>query len=364
VSARQQAPLTLDGSHGEGGGQIVRTALALSVARRRAVALTSIRAGRPRPGLRPQHLAVVRALAAISDAEVSGDAFDSTSLSFMPRGLRGGDYTFDVGAERGSAGAVSLLCQALLLPLALAQAPSRLTLIGGTHVPWSPPVHYLGDVFFPALRQIGIEASLQVRRWGWYPAGGGVIDVTITPTRETGGFVAAIPPSTPIVTGVSAVSRLPRSIAERQRRRVQERLAAAGVACDVELVEDSTALGPGTLVFLAVRGRAGFTALGRRGLPAERVADLAVDELLAYLASRAAVDDHLADQLVPFLVLGAHTSRFTCPTLSRHLATVAWTTQQFLPATIELVDERPVCVVIAPKRAERDLLRPSSGGGS
>jgi RNA 3'-terminal phosphate cyclase (ATP) len=225
-------------------------------------------------------------------------------------------------------------------------------------------VHYLGDVFFPALRQIGIEASLQVRRWGWYPAGGGVIDVTITPTRETGGFVAAIPPSTPIVTGVSAVSRLPRSIAERQRRRVQERLAAAGVACDVELVEDSTALGPGTLVFLAVRGRAGFTALGRRGLPAERVADLAVDELLAYLASRAAVDDHLADQLVPFLVLGAHTSRFTCPTLSRHLATVAWTTQQFLPATIELVDERPVCVVIAPKRAERDLLRPSSGGGS
>jgi RNA 3'-terminal phosphate cyclase (ATP) len=135
---------------------------------------------------------------------------------------------------------------------------------------------------------------------------------------------------------------------------VEDRLAAAGVACAIELVEDATALGPGTLVFLAVRGRAGFSALGRRGLLAERVADHAVDELLAYLASGAAVDDHLADQLVPFLVLGAGVSRFTCPTLSRHLATVAWTARQFLPAEIELVEGRPARVVVTPKTSECD----------
>jgi RNA 3'-terminal phosphate cyclase (ATP) len=301
---------------------------------------------------------------AISDAEVSGDALDSTSLTFTPRGLRGGDYAFDVGAERGSAGAVSLLCQALVLPLALAPAPSRISLIGGTHVPWSPPVHYLRDVFFPVLEQIGIAVALQIRRWGWYPAGGGQIDVTITPASAIGGFVADAPATAPVVTGLSAVSRLPRSIAERQRRRAQERLAAAGLACDIELVEHAAALGPGTFVFLAVRGRAGFSALGRRGLPAERVADLAVDDLLAYRASGAAVDDHLADQLVPFLALGARDSRFTCPTLSRHLETVVWTARQFLPAAIALVDGRPASVVISPGRFERAASLLSSGAGS
>ena len=233
-----RAPLSLDGSHGEGGGQIVRTALALAVTLRRAVTLTSVRARRPKPGLQPQHLTVVRALAAIGDAEVRGAALDSTMLSFAPRGLRAGEYTFDVGAEKGSAGAVSLLCQALLLPLALARSRSRLMLIGGTHVPWSPPVHYLSDVFFPALKRIGIEATLDLRRWGWYPAGGGEIDVTVTPARELTGFVAESPAADPVVTGLSAVSRLPRSIAERQRQRVEERLAAAGVACEIALRED------------------------------------------------------------------------------------------------------------------------------
>ena len=350
MTTPERSLLTLDGAHGEGGGQIVRTALALSVATRRAVTMTSIRAGRPRPGLQPQHLTVVRALAAIGDAAVSGDAFGSMSVTFVPRGVRGGDYTFDVGADRASAGSVSLLCQALILPLCLAGLPARLTLIGGTHVPWSPPVHYLRDVFFPALHEIGIEIRLQLRRWGWYPAGGGAIEVSIAAAGEMAAFDATAPVSPPIVTGLSAVSRLPRTIAERQRARIEERLAAAAVACDIELVEDATAISPGTLVFLAVRGRAGFSALGRRGLPAERVADLAVDELLAYLASGAAVDEHLADQLVPFLAVGAHTSRLTCPSLSGHLETVAWVTRQFVPATIDLVDDRPAHVTIVPRR--------------
>lgn len=345
------APLTLDGAHGEGGGQIVRTALALAVALRRAVTLANIRARRPRPGLQPQHLTVVRALAALADADVRGDALDSTALHFAPRTLRAGEYRFDVGAEKGSAGSVSLLCQALLLPLAMAPAPSRLVLIGGTHVPWSPPVHYLAEVFFPALRRIGIDATLDLRRWGWYPAGGGAIEVTITPARALNGVIAEEADRAPVVTGLSAVSRLPRSIAERQRRRAEERLAAAGVACDIALHEDATALGPGTFVFLAVPGRAGFSALGRRGLPAERVADEAVDGLLAFLESGAAVDDHLADQLVSFLALAAGASRLTCPRITGHLRTVAWTVGQFLPVAIDLAEARPARVAIAPGAA-------------
>ncbi len=340
--------LTLDGSYGEGGGQILRTALSLSVALGVPVKLTGIRIRRPKPGLQPQHLTVARALATISDAEMAGDALDSTELAFMPRALRGGTYRFDVGAIKGSAGSVSLLFQALLLPLTLASASSRLTLVGGTHVPWSPPIHYVTEVFLRALGGIGVEASLVLKRWGWYPAGGGEVEATIAPARGLGALVAAERPVIDSIAGLSAVSRLPRSIAERQRRRALERLSGAGVAADIRLEEVSPALGPGTLLFLAARGSGGAAALGRRGVPAESVADEAADLFLAYWRSGAAVDAHLADQIVPFLALARGASAFTCSTLTSHLRTVAWAVQQFLPVGIELEDARPARVRITP----------------
>ncbi len=343
--------LRLDASRGEGGGQILRAALSLAVALRRPVTLSNIRLRRPRPGLQPQHLAVVQALAAISDAEVAGDRLDSTEVTFSPRMLRGGSYRFDVGAVRGSAGSVSLLFQAVLLPLAFAATPSRLTLIGGTHVPWSPPVHYLTDVFLPALRRTGVEAGMTLRRWGWYPRGGGEIEASVTPAHELCGLRWEERAWPETITGVSAVSRLPLTIAERQRRRVLERLERRGLAADIALVEDALALGPGTLVFLAATGHksvAGFSALGRRGLRAEAVADTAVGDLLAYLESGAVVDDHLADQLLPFLALARDESAFTCPSLSNHLQSVAWVVQQFVDARIDLEDGHPARVRIAP----------------
>jgi RNA 3'-terminal phosphate cyclase (ATP) len=347
--------LRLDASHGEGGGQVLRTALALSVALRRPVTLTGIRARRPKPGLQPQHLTAVRALAAISDATVSGDALDSTELSFAPRAVRGGDYRFDVGALRGSAGSVSLVLQALLLPLAVAPAPSTLRLVGGTHAPWSPPVHYLSAVLLPTLRHLGVEAEVTLCRWGWYPRGGGEVEARIEPGGDPGarwrGLRCETPPSRPPIAGVSAVSRLPREIAERQRRQAMTRLNSRNLEADITLVEDTQALDPGTFLFLSVSAagaHAGFSALGRRGVRAEAVADEAVDALFAYLDSGAAVDDHLADQLVPFLALAGGPSGFTCPSPSRHLLTVAWTVQQFTPARIEIADGRPTRIAITP----------------
>jgi RNA 3'-terminal phosphate cyclase (ATP) len=348
------AMLTLDASHGEGGGQIVRTALSLSVALRRSVTLDRIRTRRPKPGLQPQHLAVVQALATVSDASVEGDALNSTRVAFFPRTLRGGDYSFDVGAVRGSAGSVSLLLQALLLPLSLATEPSRLTLKGGTHVPWSPPVHYLTAVFLPALRHMGLQAEVELSRWGWYPRGGGEIEAHIRPTRNWSGLHWEATASSPLVTGISAVSHLPSSIAERQRARALQRLQGRGLKGDIARVEDTQALGAGTFLFLSAVGEhaaGGFSALGRRGIPAEAVADEAVDSLLAYLDSGAAVDDHLADQLVPFLALTQTPSSLTCPTRSSHLETVAWVVEQFLPSQIQLTDSRPARVQIAPARA-------------
>jgi RNA 3'-terminal phosphate cyclase (ATP) len=343
--------LTIDASQGEGGGQVVRTALALSVAVGRPVTLRRIRSRRPKPGLQPQHLTVVRALAAIASADVSGDALDSSELTFAPRALRGGDYRFDIGAIRGSAGSVSLLFQAVLLPLACAAEPSRLTLIGGTHVPWSPPVHYLTSVFLPALGRIGLEAEVALHRWGWYPRGGGEIAATIQPSARWNGLRFEDQAPGPRITGVSAVSRLPVHIAERQRAQALERLRQRGIGADIALVEDRQALGPGTVLFLAVTGdraHAGFSALGRLGVTAEAVADEAVDPLFAYLDSGAAVDEHLADQLVPFLALARGPSSFTCPTRSSHLETVARLVEEFVPVRVSFGEGRPSEVRITP----------------
>jgi RNA 3'-terminal phosphate cyclase (ATP) len=343
------ATTVIDASHGEGGGQVLRTALSLSVARGRPVTLRQIRARRPRPGLQPQHLTVVRALAAISDALVSGDALDSTEVTFVPRTLRGGSYDFDIGAIRGSAGSVSLLFQALLLPLSLAAEPSRLRLRGGTHVPWSPPVPYLTDVYLPALRHVGVRADLTLRRWGWYPAGGGEVDVSVTPGQTWQPVHWARPAGPPTLEGISAVSRLPRSIAERQRARALDRLAAAGLSATLRIEEDRTARGPGTLAMLTARGEsahAGFSALGRRGVRAETIADEAVAPLLAYLETGAAVDDHLADQLIAFLALADGPSTFTCPALSSHLRTVAWVVERMLPVHVILDEGRPARVEV------------------
>jgi RNA 3'-terminal phosphate cyclase (ATP) len=355
--------LALDGAHGEGGGQLLRTAVALAVALRRPLALTRVRVRRPKPGLRPQHLTVVRALARIADATVHGDELGSTELSFVPRTVRAGEHVIDIAAITPSAGSVALLFQALLLPLALAGAPSRLVLRGGTHVPWSPVVPYLTEVFLPALASIGLHAAIELRRWGWYPAGGGEIVARIEPWTPGAGFAATPAVEAARLAGLSAVSRLPLTIAERQRARAEERLRAAGLDADIALERDETARGPGTLVFLAARGRAGFSALGRRGLPAEAVADAAVDALLAWRASGAAIDAHLADQLLPFLALARGPSRYTCPELTSHLRTVAWLVRQFLPVAVTLAEARPPEVRVDPGGHGATGLIPSAPPG-
>ncbi|MBI2528353.1 MAG: RNA 3'-phosphate cyclase [Candidatus Rokubacteria bacterium] len=294
---------------------------------------------------------MVRALAAISDARVQGDALGSMEISFEPRILRGGHYRFDVGAVTGSAGSVSLLFQALLLPLAHAEATSRLTLVGGTHVPWSPTVDYLIGVFLPVLREIGVDITVSLRRRGWYPAGGGEIEAAMTPARGLRALRWETPAGPPCLAGISTVSRLPVTIAERQRRRALARLEERCLQADIAVAGDDDALGPGTSLLLTAAGPgrlAGFCALGRRGLRAEAVADAAVDPLFAYLDSGAAVDDHLADQLLPFLALAQHPSVLTCPSISEHLRTVAWVVEQLLPTRVSLDEGPPARVTVSP----------------
>lgn len=344
------APLVVDGAQGEGGGQVLRTALALAVVLGRPVRVVRVRAGRARPGLRPQHLAAVRALAAIGNAALAGDHLGSTEVALAPHGLAAGERRIDVGAEQGSAGAVALVFHAVLLPLLRAPGPSRLVLVGGTHVPLSPPVHHVQEVFLPLLATLGVRVTMTLERLGWYPAGGGIVEAAIEPSPSWPGLVAERPDELArgSLRGLSLVSHLPATIAERQRARALTRLAAAGLAAEIALETDQAARGAGTFLWLARAGRAGFSALGRRGLPAERVADAAVDACLAWHAAGAALDEHVADQLVPLLALARGPSSFTCPALTPHLRTVAAVVGQLTGARIALVEGAPARVDIRP----------------
>lgn len=339
--------LRIDGSYGEGGGQILRTALSLSVALGRGIRLENIRARRPKPGLRPQHLVSVRAAAQISGAVVEGDGIGSSGLVFMPRHRpSGGTYTFDVGATEagGSAGAISLVFQTVFLPLSLADAPSELTLIGGTHVAGSPPFHHLTRVFLPAVADLGLHADLQLEQWGWYPKGGGVVRARIMPRQipssaRFGWGRGEFRRGNPVrVWGISAASNLPEHVIERQRIQAEETLRKAGLRAEIEET-DATATGIGTIVFLAAEyknGIAGFTAYGALRKPAEKVADEAARDLVKFHASKACVDPHLADQLLLPIVMCNADASFTTPEISEHLRTNAWVIEQFLGPCVDI----------------------------
>jgi RNA 3'-terminal phosphate cyclase (ATP) len=347
----------IDGRYGEGGGQILRTALALSMVAGVPVHITHVREGRPKPGLAAQHLAAVRAAAALSGASVSGAELRSTELFFAPRRrAAAGEYRFDIGEQLkgGSAGSVTLLLHALLPPLALADGRSRLVLRGGTHVPWSPPYDYVEQVWLPVLAAAGIRADVTLKAWGWFPAGGGEVACTIegnggaplqpVDLRERGELLR--------ITGRAVTARLLEHISERMARRAAEELGSLGLPAVVEPLRVPGS-GPGAGIFLTAHYQnvaAGFSSVGERGKPAELVAEGAVAALLEHHRAGAAVDEHLADQLLVPLALAGGVSRFTTPLVSGHLETNAWVIRQFGQAetAFETTPGGTVAVTVTP----------------
>ncbi|MFP3873378.1 MAG: RNA 3'-terminal phosphate cyclase [Thiohalophilus sp.] len=302
----------IDGSTGEGGGQVLRSALALSVCLNLPFRIINIRIRRPRPGLQPQHLAAVNAAAAISIASLEGAELHSTRLEFSPRRITPGSYTFDIG----TAGSTSLVLQTILPALILASSPSQLQITGGTHNPMAPTYEYLHYTFLPILRRMGADIRSELIRPGFYPRGGGQIAVSIHPVKRLEPLYLS--QRGQIVHQYARIlsSRLPRHVAEREWQIIHQQLHYP--ESQRELIFADNALSPGNAVNLILQTthlNEVFTALGKPGLPAEQVAQSAVDDLRRYLDTPAPVDAHLADQLLlPIALAGEGGFRTTAMT--------------------------------------------------
>jgi RNA 3'-phosphate cyclase len=326
--------LEIDGSLGEGGGQILRSSLALSLLTGRGFRLRNIRARRPKPGLHPQHLMSVRAASTIGQAQTRGASLGSSDLVFEPGLVRAGTYRFDIG----TAGSTGLVLHTIYLPLMLGQdGPSEVTLTGGTHVTTSPCYHFLERTWRAYLSALGLRLRLEMKRPGFYPRGGGEVRVSLQPCASIAPLQATQPCGALRVSGFSAVAGLPDSVARRQARRARYRLEQQDIAAEIR--EEQWEGGPGTVVALELNSSPAptlFFALGERGKPAEKVADEAVEQVLAFLGAGTAarVDPHSADQLILPLALADGPSEFSTSEVSLHLTTNIAVVQMFLQRTI------------------------------
>lgn len=334
--------LTLDGSHGEGGGQILRSAVKISAMFGRPVQIGNIRAGRKKPGLAAQHLTSIRAAAAICGAEVEGDVLGSQTLAFTPRhAVRPGRYEFDVAEARegGSAGSTCLVMQTVLLPLAMARGESKVTVHGGTHLSWSPPFDYLREIWLPLLATLDVDAELLLHESGWFPVGQGRIEARINGHgRKLKAVDLTERGRLRKISGYAIAANLPAHIPQRMADRAHALLSDEGVPVHIEPKRPRAAC-PGAGLFLFShydRITCGFNALGTRGKASETVAEEAAELLMAHRRSGAALDEHQGDQVLVPLAIADGPSRFTVETVSRHLETNAWLIERFSLARIEI----------------------------
>jgi RNA 3'-terminal phosphate cyclase (ATP) len=337
--------LTIDGSQGEGGGQILRSSLALALISGTPFRIERIRAGRAKPGLMRQHLTALEAAAAIGDADVEGAAIGAQQVLFRPKHVRAGTYRFAVG----TAGSAALVLQTVLLPLVTASAESSLTLEGGTHNPHAPPFDFLAGAFLPLLHRMGAHVEARLERPGFYPAGGGRIGVQVS---ASAGLRRLELPARGAIRRRRAralVSRLPRQIGDRELAVVRSRLGWPNDDLEVVVLAEGTA-GPGNVLLLEVESEhvtEVFTGFGEVGLRAEAVAERAVLDAREYLAADVPVGPHLADQLLLPLALAGGGGFRTLP-LTRHARTNVEVIRQFLGISVQVarVSETAVEVTV------------------
>ncbi|HTE18667.1 MAG TPA: RNA 3'-terminal phosphate cyclase [Armatimonadota bacterium] len=352
--------LQIDGSYGEGGGQIIRTSLSLSVLTGRPVEIYNVRAGRKKPGLQPQHLASVRAAGALCNAEIEGAAVGSVRFLFTPGGPpRPQQYRFDIG----TAGATPLVAQTVLVPLALAGGGSHVTITGGTHVPHAPSAEYVEAVYVPVLQRAGLDVAFSYPAAGFYPRGGGQVELEVR--------APALPTSLDLsdrgklrsLRAFIITSNLPEHVAERGAAAVEKFMKAVGRGVTVERREKPSPSTGAAVVLVAEceNGTGAFTGIGERGRPMEQVAEAPCEEFMRWWKTGAACDGHLSDQLVLPMALAAGESRWSAPVVTEHLRTVLWVAAQFLPVEHRLEERADGSALVVLRGAGGSDLRAMAG---
>jgi len=329
----QEGCIEIDASYGEGGGQIIRTACALSALTGIACRLFQMRSSRKAPGLRPQHCAAVRGLAALCNAKTTSLKPGVTELTFTPGRLQKKELSLDTG----TAGSVGLVLQGLLLAGLGLEEPTRFMVRGGTDVPFAPPCDYIQSVKRSLLLRMGYRIELSILRRGYYPKGGGVVDARIHPPEGNLLRPLILPNAADAVSvhGVSHASSVlsENKVAERQRRQAVKNLTEY-LHVPARISEEygaSNCPGSGLVVWTETRDSIlGSSHLGRRGMTAEDVAEQATEQLLRIYNSRASVDPWLGDQILPYLALGSGSSTISVPHVTRHMKTNMWVVERFL----------------------------------
>lgn len=318
--------IEIDGSHGEGGGALLRISTALSALTRNPIHITNIRANRPKSGLMPQHLNAVKAVASLSDARVGGLEIESKELFFYPEEVKGGNYNIDVK----TAGSVTLVLQAFMIPAVFADAPVNIKIRGGTDVRWSPPVNYLQHVTLPVLKSMGYNAELDIIRRGHYPRGGGIVNVKINPVKKLNS-INIDDLEVDEIRGISHAVKLPEHVAVRQAESAEKVLKANGFDAEIEVEHSDNTLGPGSGIVLWTEGnsRIGGSSIGERGVRAEKVGQKAAEDLLYHISRGAAVDKYIGDQIIPYMAI-AGKSRVKTAELTLHAVTNIFVTEKIM----------------------------------
>ncbi|MDG6981699.1 MAG: RNA 3'-terminal phosphate cyclase [Nitrososphaerota archaeon] len=318
----------IDGSQGEGGGQILRIAVAFAAIKRVPVRVVKIREGREVPGLKRQHLSALRILSSVFGGRLEGDEEGSMKVTFVP----GGQNVTSLSVDMGTAASITLVLQAVIPAVALSGSELRVGLTGGTDVPWSPTFDYFSRVALEGYRAIGIEAMASASRRGYYPKGGGQVSSEIRKCAGVTPIGLADPPSTATATIVSRCGSLPRDVAARQARAATELLGASGIGVAKTEVMEERSNSPGTsvLVYSVDGGRImGTDAIGERGKPAEDVGAEAAAKFVSTLRSGASIDANLSDMLLPLLSLASAPSRVRVPEVTPHLESGMFLAEQF-----------------------------------
>lgn len=337
--------IEIDGAQGEGGGQILRSALSLSMITGQPFRLINIRAGRDKPGLLRQHLLAVQAAVAICVARTTPVVLRATSLEFVPGPVRSGDYRFAIG----SAGSCTLVLQTLLPALLHADGPSTVRISGGTHNAMAPPVHFLQRAYGRILKQMGAEVEMTQQRYGFHPAGGGEVLATVQPCQRLRPISLLQRGERKAGYAESVVAGVHVNVAQRELERVADGMGWSGK--QLRLVGLPAEQGPGNVLLLTLEHEhvtEVFTSFGEKSLLAETVAKRLLNEVRAYLKTDAAVGEHLADQLLLPMAL-AGSGSFSCNKVSQHALTNAEVIARFLPVriTFEQQERGSICTVAA-----------------